>query len=149
MAKVEFEIAKKLPKPLKKEAGIALRGLDLEPGKCSLLMLSDSYELFKEQIKNTEGLRYAVRGKSLEVFTAGDPKLLVSFGRGVSFNTEEALDIFEYLEEALGGAAYIIEAFSMNPGSFTVKCSTETDSKEAFFEQLSASLDKYNMGMIK
>lgn len=149
MAKVEFEIAKKLPKPLKKEAGIALRGLDLEPGKCSLLMLSDSYELFKEQIKNTEGLRYAVRGKSLEIFTNEDPKLLVQFGRGISFNSEDALDIFEYLEEAFLQDGYIVEAFTMNSGSFTVNCSAETDNKEALFEQLSASLDKYNMGVIK
>ena len=149
MAKIEFELAKKLSRPLRTEPGITLRDVSLADGKCSLLMLSDSYELIKEKIKNTEGLHYAGRGRSLEVFTQETPKLLVSFGRDVSFNTEEALDIFEYLDEALSQSVYNVEAFSTAPGSFTVYCSAETDDKDALFEHLSESLDKYNMGVIK
>ena len=149
MAKVEFEIAKKLLRPLKTEPGITLRDFTYNEEKCSFLMLADGYDMFKEQIRNNAELRYAVRGKSLEVFSKNGLKPLVDFGSGIAFNTEESLDIFEYLSAALSAAEYGIDSISMSSGSFSLCCSAETSDKDAFFTKISASLDKFGMGIIK
>ena len=156
MAGLSFEIAKKLQKPQAGAAGITLRSVLCEGEENYMIILASDYGFIKERIRNSEGLHYRVMGKSLRV-SAGSAAALAAFAKDISFNSEAAIDVFEFLDEACKAGDYSIERAELVPGSFIAKCSKafegeqepEPKAQEAFYSALSARLEKYDMGIIK
>lgn len=189
MARLSFEIAKKLQKPQKGAPGLTLRSLQLkvavgeEPpaetvqeqpavdgqGKPSgaagkdaasqpvnqVIVLADDYGMIKEQARNTEGIRCRAIGKSLRI-SSDDPRRLADFAAALPFNSEEALDVFEYLKEAMRDGSYSLISASLEPGALSVLCEKEFEGEKVdpsaaqeFYSGLSSKLDRYSMGIIK
>ena len=170
MAELSFEIARKLQKPQKGAPGLTLRSLRLlpcgaeaagtqEPADAAslnqVIVLADEYGMIKELARNTEGVRCRAMGKSLRI-TADDPSALADFAKALPFNSDEALDVFDFLSSALRSEEYRVLSASLEPGSMSVRCVKEfegeqipSEGAEAFYEALSAELDRYSMGIIK
>ncbi len=172
MAELSFTIAKKLQKPQKGAPGITLRSVLCSGEENYMIVLAAEYGFIRERVRNAEGLHYRVMGKSLRV-SADSAQLLASFARDIAFNSEEALDVFEFLDEAYKEGEYRIERIELEPGSFSAYCKKEFEDaegsegeqsgepdaeqvagpsesvREAFYTELSARLEKYDMGIIK
>jgi hypothetical protein len=168
MAELRFEIAKKLQKPQKGAAGLTLRSFqfsrEAEPDANQVILLAENYGMIKEQARSHEGIRCRAMGKSLRV-SSDDAAALADFAKDLPFNSEEALDVFEFLAPAFRSEAFTVDTAVLEPGSMSVKCVTqiagltaedgsESDepdpaAAESFYSALSAELDRYSMGIIK
>ena len=158
MAELSFEIAKKLQKPQKGAAGLTLRSVQLcmdEGAESQIIVLAAEYGMIKEQARNNAGIHCRAMGKSLRVYS-DDPRALADFAKTLPFNSEEALDVFEFLAPALRSEDFEILSAELEPGSMSVKCrkameGEEPDPAEAerFYGRLAAELEKYDMVVIK
>ena len=165
-----FEIAKKMPRAVKCTPGMSLRSIrmDAAAGEAAMVIMADSYELVKAQLADRP-LRYRSQGKTLSIFegAASGPagEQLFAFASVLPFNTEEALDVCEFL--SLPDKPFDIEYLELSGTSFSAKCRAQLDiadakaegqdekspeaaeAAEAFFGSISGLLSRYTMGVIK
>ncbi len=168
---LSFEIAKKMPRAVKGAPGLSLRSLhmDAAAGEAVMVLLADSYDTVRAQLTNFP-LRHRMQGKALTIFEGAAlgscGEQLFAFAAALPFNTEEALDVCEFL--ALPDKPFAIDSVELAGTSFTVKAHAElpeteqetavdeaadaaeaNTAAEAFYDSISELLARYNMGVIK
>ena len=162
MKVLDFEIAKKMPRPVRGLPGMSLRSLHMDAalGEASMVVMADAYGQLRSQMAGLP-LRHKVSGKTMTIFegaAAGScGAQLFAFAKTLPFNTEEALDLCEFL--ALPEKPFAISSVELAGTSLSIKAQAQLPAsedpeaeKEAaadFYDQLSEILARYNMGVIK
>ncbi len=176
MAGISFEIAKKMPKAVKGAPGMSLRTLrmDAETGEASMVIMAENYTTVRAQLADYP-LRHRTQGKTLCIFESAAlgsvGGQLFAFAGELPFNTEEALDVCEFL--TLPDKPFTVRRVELEGTTFSVKAeaqlsgaegglqqqeldttdASKTDAEEelvqAYFDSLAPLLARYNMGVIK
>lgn len=148
---MEFEIAKKLNKPSSLLPGVSLRSIDSQDDGFRMVIVAGSYTEIKSSVESyrlmhSVQINYRARGKSLEIYTA-ELQPLVDFARGISFNTEDALDCIEYLAGNLPVEGAELLSVHVDQSQLSLKLDAEDIDKVQ--AEIMPDLDKYNMGVVR
>ncbi len=166
MKVINFNIFKKLAKPLPNSPGTSLRSV-----KCSedglyaeALILAQDYESLREQIASfrmsrTSNIRSRIRGKTLAIRTEGAGALqsLMEFLCRINYNVEELMEFFDFYEknfvrESEGFAGVELRDAELDLEYVRLACTAqlgEDEDAESFYAGLSPALELRAMGVAK
>lgn len=158
---IRFEVAKKLAKPAPKAPGITLRSIKGpgEDGVCSMIIMAGDYKPVRESaaaFKMLKGCNLACRsrGRSLEIYAEGEDCIytIMEFGLGMSFNSEDAMEVIDFFAKNVAGTELKAEAIDMTTEDLKLSCivsAADDCDKEAVYSAYAAAAGRYDMGIIK
>ena len=158
---IDFDIIKKLPKPLPGEKGLALRSLQAKEGElASAVILASAYADIKRDaaaFSMALGVQIScrARGKSLELTCEGEgcAASLLDFLSSLGFSSEDTNLALEFYASRLKGDPLIrISGAESSLTDIRYSCiaeiSTDQDPEEIYGYAFSLAED-YDMGIIK
>jgi len=155
---MEFEIAKKIEKVASNVKGNSLRSIKADKDAAQMIIVADTYGDIKSGVENYRmvtncDITFRMRGKSIDVSVMAGSEgkdalaLLMEFAKTISFNSEDANDVVEFLSNnmPLPGCEFKEIELDQNRLRLIMTANEENFSQEAVMEKL----DPYNMGIVK
>lgn len=152
---MEFEIAKKLEKVPANVKGYSLRSIKADGDAAQMIIVADAYGDIKNSVENfrmatNADIVFRMRGKSIDVSVMGDGALLklAEFAKGISFNSEDAMDVLEFINKnmPLDGCEFSEMDMDQNRMRMVFSARELTDELQA---SIMEKLDQFNMGIVK
>ena len=158
---IRFEIAKKLTKPAPKAAGITLRSIrgTAEDCEASMIIMADSYSDIRDSVTaykmmRSSGFGCRSRGRSLEIYCEGPDCIdaLMDFGLGISFNSEDVMEVLDFYAKNMKDGRYRALAIDMSPEDLRLSCEAFAEDgtdPEDIYSAAAAAAMRFDMGIIK
>lgn len=152
---MEFEIAKKLEKVPSNVKGNSLRSIKADGDAAQMIIVADAYGDIKNSVENfrmatNADIAFRMRGKSIDISVMGENALikLAEFAKGISFNSEDSMDVLEFINKnmPLDGCEFIEMDMDQTRMKMIFKANELTDELQA---NIMAKLDEFNMGIVK
>lgn len=152
---MEFEIAKKLEKIPANVKGNSLRSIKADGDAAQMIIVADAYGDIKNAVENfrmatNADIAFRMRGKSIDISVMGKDALLklAEFAKAISFNSEDAMDVLEFINKNMPLSSCEFCEMDMDQNRMKIVFSTN-ELTDQLQEQIMAKLDEFNMGIVK